>query len=279
MWTGGVALGTFVLASLVVPWLGGLDPYAIDLAARLEPPNAAHLLGRDALGRDVLARLCLGARISLGVATCAVSLALTLGVLLGAIAGWRGGWIDGALARVIDVFLAFPGLLLAIALAAVLGPSLRNVVVALAVLGWTGYARLMRAQVAATKRREFVEAAQALGASSTAIVWRHIVPAAAPLLLVQATFGLSAVVVAEASLSFLGLGAVPPTPSWGGMLDEGRLFMLVAPHAIAVPAAALAATVLALQVLGDGLRDLLDVGDASAVTADRRDNRSSSGPR
>jgi len=261
VWAGGTVLGALGLAVLIVPWLAGLDPYALDLGARLEPPSAAHLLGRDALGRDLLARLCVGGRISLAVATCAVSLALALGVLLGAIAGWRGGWTDGILSRVIDVFLAFPGLLLAIALTAVLGPSLRHVVVALAAFGWTGYARLTRAHVASVKHRDFVEAARALGVGGTAIVRRHVLPSAVPVLLVQVAFGLSAVIVAEASLSFLGLGAAPPTPSWGGMLDEGRLFMLVAPHTIVVPATALAVTVLALQVLGDGLRDLLDVDD------------------
>lgn len=257
-WIGGGVLALLLLMAFGGPWLAAVDPYTIDLGARLEAPSAAHPLGRDALGRDLLARLCLGGRTSLAVATCAVSLALVLGVLVGAIAGWRGGWTDTVLSRVIEVFLAFPGLLLAIALTAVLGPSLRHVVVALAVLGWTGYARLTRAHVASAKHRDFVEAAAALGVGSMGIVRRHVLPGAAPLLLVQATFGLSAAVVAEASLSFLGLGAAPPTPSWGGMLDEGRLFMLVAPHAILVPATALAVTVLALQTLGDGLRDLLE---------------------
>jgi peptide/nickel transport system permease protein len=261
VWAGGAVLCALLVGVLATPWLRGLDPYAVDLAARLEPPNAAHLLGRDALGRDLLARLCVGGRISLATAISAVGLALALGVAVGALAGWRGGWTDGILSRVIDVFLAFPGLLLAIALTAVLGPSLRHVVLALAALGWTGYARLVRAHVASVKHRDFVEAARALGRGGPAILWRHVLPSAAPVLLVQVAFGLSAVVVAEASLSFLGLGAAPPTPSWGGMLDEGRLFMLVAPHAIVVPAAALAVTVLALQVLGDGLRDLLDVRD------------------
>src|SRR6185436_16813736 len=182
-------------------------------------------------------------------ALAATAASLAAGVVIGALAGWRGGWTDAALSRLIDVFLAFPGLLLAIALAAILGPSLENVVIALAAFGWTGYARVTRAHVASLKQRDFVEASRALGTGSAAIVRRHVLPAAAPLLLVQATFGLSAVVIAEASLSFLGLGAAPPTPSLGGMLDDGRLFMLVAPHAIVVPAATLAVTVLALQVL------------------------------
>jgi peptide/nickel transport system permease protein len=250
-----------VAASLLLPVLTGGDPYAVDLQARLEPPSTAHLLGRDALGRDLLARLCLAARLSLSVAVAAVGIALVVGVMVGALAGWRGGWTDATLARLIDVFLAFPGLLLAIALTAVLGPSPGHVVLALAAFGWTGYARLVRAHVATAKHREFVDAARAAGAGAAAIVRRHVLPGAWPLVLVQATFGLSGVVVAEASLAFLGLGAAPPVPTWGGMLDEGRQFMLVAPHALVAPAATLALTVLALQVLGDGLRDLFDVRD------------------
>jgi peptide/nickel transport system permease protein len=256
---GATTLIALVAGAVLLPWLAGMDAYAVDLSARLAPPDATHVFGRDALGRDLLGRLCLGARTSLGVAAAAVGLSAAIGTALGALAGWRGGWIDALVARVIDVVLAFPGLLLAIALAAVLGPSPRNVVIALAAMGWTGYARLARAQVAATKRRDFVDAARALGRSDASIVRAHVLPAAYPLLLVQATFGLSGAIVAEASLSFLGLGAPPPMPSWGGMLDEGRLFMLVAPHALLVPAAALATTVLALQVVGDGLRDVLEL--------------------
>jgi len=254
---GAIVLGALGTAALVVPWAAGLDPAAVDLAARLEPPSGAHPLGRDALGRDVLARLCIGARVSLAVAGAAVALSAAIGTIVGAWAGWRGGWVDVIFARVIDVFLAFPGLLLAIALAGVLGPSHRNVVLALAALGWTSYARLARAHVAAARRREYVDAARALGSREATIVARHVLPAAGPILLVQAAFGLSGAVLAEASLSFLGLGAPPPAPSWGAMLDEGRLFMFVAPHAVIAPAAALAGTVLALQLLGDGLRDLL----------------------
>ncbi|HJW70079.1 MAG TPA: ABC transporter permease [Candidatus Binatia bacterium] len=256
---GSAALGLVVLAAIVAPLVVPLDPLHTDLAARLRPPSAAHLLGQDALGRDVLARLLAGARLSLAVGTSAVGLSLVVGVLLGCVAGWYGGWLDETIARVIDVLLAFPGLLLAIALAAMLGPSPRNVVVALVVLGWTAYARVTRAQVRALRRRELTDAALALGASPARVVGRHLLPLAVPVLLVQATFGLSGAIVAEASLSFLGVGAPPPTPSWGAMLDEGRQFMLVAPHLVLAPGLALAATVLALQLLGDGLRDLLDV--------------------
>ena len=235
------------------------DPYAVDLEARLRPPAAGHLLGQDTLGRDVLARLVRGARISFGVGLATLLLSAVAGIALGAVAGYAGGWVDEVLARVIDVVLAFPGLLLAIALAAVLGPSLPNVVLALSLLGWTGYARVARAEVNALRRRDFVVAAEALGAGPLRVIVRHLLPLAAPALLVQATFGLSGAIVAEASLSFLGLGAPAPLPSWGAMLAEGRSVLLVAPHLTLFPGLALATTILALQRLGDGLRDALDV--------------------
>src|SRR5213078_3653447 len=256
---GAVAAGAAVLlllalAGAVAPLLVP-DPYATDLGA----PHAGHALGQDSLGRDVLARVLHGARISLAVGAAVVALSLLVGVTVGAAAGYLGGWFDEAVARVIDVLLAFPGLLLAIALAAVLGPSLGNVVLALSLLGWTGYARLARAEVAALRQREFVEAARALGAGPGRIVARHLLPFAAPVLLVQASFGMAGAIVAESSLSFLGLGAPSPLASWGAMIDEGRPFLLVAPHVVVWPGLALALTVLALQLVGDGLRDLLDV--------------------
>ena len=256
---GLALLGVLIAAALAAGVVAPADPYATELAARLRPPDASHWLGQDALGRDVLARVLRGARISLAVGGAVVILSLAVGVTIGATAGWAGGWVDEGVARVIDVLLAFPGLLLAIALAAVLGPSLRNVVLALTLLGWTGYARLARAEIAALRRREFVQAAQALGARPARIVVRHLLPLAAPALIVQATFGMAGAIVAEASLSFLGLGAPPPLPSWGAMIDEGRPFLLVAPHLTLFPGLALAVTVLALQLVGDGLRDLLDV--------------------
>jgi len=255
---GAAGLALLGLVGAAAPLLG-LDPYTTDLGARLVPPRVGHALGQDALGRDVLARVLHGARISLGVGAATVALSLAVGVALGATAGHFGGWADEALARVIDVLLAFPGLLLAIALAAVLGPSLRNVVLALSLLGWTGYARLARAEVAALRRREFVQAAEALGGGAGRVIFRHLLPLAAPVLLVQATFGMAGAIVAESSLSFLGLGAPPPLASWGAMIDEGRPFLLVAPHLVVFPGLALTLTVLALQLLGDGLRDLLDV--------------------
>jgi peptide/nickel transport system permease protein len=258
-----LALGGLTLAAVgLVAVAASIDPgeaMRTELPGRLAGPTAGHWLGRDGLGRDVLARIALGARVSFGVAATVVVVSLVAGVIIGATAALAGGWTDLVIARVIDVVLAFPGLLLAIALAAVRGPGVGNVVLALSILGWTTYARLTRAEVARLRATPFVEAARALGAGPIALVVRHVLPLAAPALLVQATFGVSGAIVAEASLSFLGLGVPPPTPSWGAMLDEGRQFLLVAPHLVLAPGVALALTVLALQLVGDGLRDRLDV--------------------
>jgi len=255
---GGLAVASLIASS--VGW-GWADATHTDLARRLASPSPTHWLGQDGLGRDVLARVVLGARVSFGVAAAVVTLSLVVGVAVGSIAALAGGWTDLVIARAIDVVLAFPGLLLAIALAAVWGPGIGNLVLALSALGWTGYARLARSEVLRLRRAAFVEAAEALGASPVALALRHVLPLAAPALLVQCTFGVSGAIVAEASLSFLGLGVPPPTPSWGSMLDEGRQFLLVAPHLVLAPGMALAATVLALQLFGDGLRDWLDVRD------------------
>jgi len=267
---GFVVVGALALAAVA---LAG-DPDRTEIGARLAAPSAAHWLGQDALGRDVLARLLYGARVSFAVAVVAVTLSLVVGVALGATAALAGGWTDLVIARTIDVVLAFPGLLLAIALAAVRGPGVANVVAALALLGWTGYARLTRGEIARFRQTTFAEAARALGASPTRLALRHLLPFATPAVLVQATFGLSAAIVAEASLSFLGLGVPPPTPSWGSMLDEGREFLLVAPHLVIAPGVALAATVLVLQLAGDRLRDRLDVRRIG-LSADTSDSRSS----
>ncbi|HYV56432.1 MAG TPA: ABC transporter permease [Candidatus Nitrosopolaris sp.] len=255
--TAGLAL--LALAAIAAPLLTSAHPDVPALEERLRPPGPGHPLGQDALGRDVLARILQGARISLLVGAVTVGASVAAGLTLGAAAGYAGGWLDAVVMRSIDLLLAFPGLLLAIALAAVLGPSVRNVVLALSLLGWTGYARLVRAEVAALRRREFVHAAEALGARPCRIIARHLLPLVTPTLLVQATFGMAGAIVAESSLSFLGLGAPPPLASWGAMIDEGRGFLLVAPHLTVFPGIALAATVLTLQLLGDGLRDLLDV--------------------
>jgi peptide/nickel transport system permease protein len=251
-------LGLAVVAA-AAPWIAPYDPARQELAATLAPPGPEHVLGQDKLGRDILSRVVHGARVSLAVGLAAVVTSLAVGVVIGAIAGYAGGWLDDLLMRIVDVLLAFPGLLLAIAFTAVLGPSLRNVVLALCAIGWTGYARLARGEIHRLRHREFVEAARALGASDRRILWRHLTPLLAAPLLVQATFGMAAAIVAEASLSFLGLGAQPPTPSWGAMLNDGRAFLLVAPHLTLFPGLTIMLTVLALNFLGDALRDRLDV--------------------
>ncbi|RMD82783.1 MAG: ABC transporter permease [Candidatus Dadabacteria bacterium] len=250
---------SFVAAALFAPKLAPYDPAAQNLALGLAPPSAAHPLGCDKLGRDELSRLLYGARVSLFVAVVAVAANVALGTLVGAVAGYFGGALDFWLMRVVDVVMAFPGILLAIAISAVLGPSIGHVVLALAAIGWTGYARLVRGEVLRIKGREHVVAARALGASRLRILQRHVLPLAWAPVIVQATFGMAGVIVAEASLSFLGLGVQPPTPSWGAMVNDGRPFLLVAPHMTVFPGLAIVATVLALNILGDTLRDRLDV--------------------
>lgn len=247
-----------VVVALAGPWLVQADPRAQELALRLAGPTWAHPLGLDELGRDTLSRLVAGARVSLLVGVAVVSVSALLGLLVGGVAGYAGGWVDTAIGRVIDVLMAFPGILLAIALVAALGPSLRNVVVALAAIGWVGYARLVRGQVLKAREFEYVQAARSLGASAPRVLLRHVLPFAYPAVLVQATLGMAGAIVAEASLSFLGLGVQPPTPSWGAMLDAGRSHLLDAPHLTIFPGAAIALLVLGFNFLGDGLRDRMD---------------------
>jgi peptide/nickel transport system permease protein len=247
-----------VVAALLGPFLVAADPRSQELALRLAGPTWAHPLGLDELGRDILARLVAGARVSLLVGVSVVSVSAFVGLLVGGIAGYAGGWVDTVLGRIIDVLMAFPGILLAIALVAALGPSLRNVVIALAVIGWVGYARLVRGQVLKAREFEYVQAARSLGASAPGVLLRHVLPCAYPAVLVQATLGMAGAIVAEASLSFLGLGVQPPTPSWGAMLDAGRSHLLDAPHLTIFPGLAIALLVLGFNFLGDGLRDRID---------------------
>jgi peptide/nickel transport system permease protein len=246
------------LAALAGPLLSPYDPAAQELARRLEAPSLAHPFGLDELGRDILARLMQGARISLLVGLAVVSVSSTVGMLFGSIAGYFGGRTDDAISRVIDVLMAFPGILLAIALVAVLGPSLTNVVLALSVIGWVGYARLVRGQALRARELEFVQAARASGAGASRIVFHHILPTAFPSVVVQATIGMAGAIIAEAALSFLGLGVQPPTPSWGTMLDAGRAHLFDAPHLTIFPGLAIALLVLGFNFLGDGLRDRVD---------------------
>jgi peptide/nickel transport system permease protein len=256
---GLLLLTTFVLAGLFAPWIAPANPAAIDLIHRLEGPSATHWCGTDELGRDTLSRLLWGARLSLAVSVSVVSISLALGLAIGGLAGYKGGWLDHALTIfAMNTFLALPGILLAIAFAAFLGPGFQNLVLALAIGGWAGYARLVRAQVLAVKEREFVEAARALGASNLRIFFRHILPNMMQPLLVQAAIGMGGVILAEATLSFLGLGVPAPTASWGAMLNDSRSHLFDSPHLVLFPAAAMALAVLSFNFLGDALRDYLD---------------------
>ena len=256
--TGAIVVGTAAVAALVGPWLTPFDPAAQELPLRLAGLTLAHPFGLDELGRDILARVLAGARISFAVGLAVVSVSASVGTLLGAVAGYFGGMTDDLISRVIDVLLAFPGLLLAIALVAVLGPSLANVLLALIVIGWVGYARLVRGQVLRAREFEYVQAARALGAGTPRILWRHVIPSAIPAVVVQATLGMAGAIIGEAALSFLGLGVQPPTPSWGTMLNGGRAHLLDAPHLTIFPGVAIALLVLGFNFVGDGLRDLAD---------------------
>jgi len=247
-----------VLAAIVGPVIVPFDPADQELALRLEGPTGQHWFGLDELGRDIFARVLSGARISLLVGLVVVGVSSVVGTLLGSIAGYFGGLVDESLSRVMDILLAFPGLLLAIAMVAVLGPSLTNVILALSLIGWVGYARLVRGQVLRARELEFVQAARALGAGTPRILARHVIPTALPAVTVQATLGMGGAILAEASLSFLGLGVQPPTPSWGTMLSYGKAHLLEAPHLTIFPGLAIAVLVLGFNFLGDGLRDALD---------------------
>jgi peptide/nickel transport system permease protein len=255
---GVIIVAVAVVAAIAGPFLCPYDPSVQELARRLEAPTLAHPLGLDELGRDILARLLQGARISLMVGIAVVSVSSVVGMMFGSMAGYFGGRVDDVISRVIDVLMAFPGILLAIALVAVLGPSLVNVVLALSIIGWVGYARLVRGQALRAREFEFVQAARACGASSARIVIHHVLPTAIPAVVVQATLGMAGAIIAEAALSFLGLGVQPPTPSWGTMLDAGRAHLFDAPHLTIFPGLAIATLVLGFNFLGDGLRDHVD---------------------
>lgn len=248
----------WLLAALASPLLG-LHPDDIHLEHILGGPAVHAWLGYDDLGRDILARLLAGAGVSLMVAASVTLVTLTLGTTVGLLGGYFGGWLDRLLMQVTDVFLAFPGILLAIAFAAVLGPGLDNLILALCLTSWVGYARLTRAQALSLRGRQHVLAAQSLGASTPRILLRHMLPLLAAPLLVEMTFSIASLVIAEASLSFLGLGIQAPHASWGSMLRDGVRYLLVAPHYVLSVGLSLMSLVLAVNVLGDRLRDMWDV--------------------
>ena len=248
----------WVLMAVVGPWLP-LHPDAIALPHILDLPSPQSWLGYDDLGRRIFDRLVMGASTSFYVAFWVVLVSAVVGSLIGTFTGYVGGWADAVMVRIIDIFLAFPGILLAIALAGIMGPGIGNVVVALSIVGWVGYARLARAQVLSLKHRDHVTAAVALGTRRSRIVLRHLLPLLSAPLIVEATFGVAGVVIAEAGLSFLGLGVQAPQASWGNMIRDGTRYMLVAPHMVLAPGIALMLVVLAVNLLGDRLRDWLDV--------------------
>ena len=256
---GVLLIVIFVVLALFAPWIAPQDPALINLPARLEIPSHPHWFGTDELGRDILSRIVYGARISMLVGSSVVLASLALGLIVGSIAGYYGGAIDRFVNIVLmNAFLSFPGILLAIAFVAFRGPGIFNLVLALSLGGWVGYARLVRGQVLAAREREFVEAARALGAGDLRIILRHILPNIIQPVVVQAAIGMAGAILAEATMSFLGLGVPPPTASWGAMLNDGRAHLFDAPHLVLFPALAVMLAVLSFNFIGDALRDYLD---------------------
>lgn len=253
----GLVIAVIAAGALGAPLFAPADPFLI-VDAPLQGPSRAHLFGTDGLGRDMLSRLLFGARLTLGFGVLAASAVAVVGVVVGICAGYVGGFIDALLMRTVDIVLAFPGLLAALAIAGLFEPSLGAVLVGLVSVWWAGYARIVRGLVLSLRERPFIEAAEALGASHVRVFLKHVMPHVVPTAVVLATLDLGALILAFAGLSFLGLGAQPPTPEWGAMLNEGRTYFLSAPRVMVVPGVALSLLVLAFNILGDGLRDALD---------------------
>ena len=257
-----------LLAALLAPWIAPADPAAQNLAIRLQAPSGAHWMGTDELGRDILSRTLYGARVSLLVAISVVFCCGSTGLIIGMLAGYAGGWFDRFVnLLLINAFLSFPGILLAIAFAAFLGPGIGKVILALVITGWAGYARLSRAQVLKAKELEFVLAARSLGASHGRILVRHLLPNILQPVLIQATIGMAGAILAESTLSFLGLGVLAPLPSWGAMLNDARSHLFDAPHMVVFPALAVMTAVLTFNLLGDAWRDWLDPRTRSQMAA------------
>jgi len=258
---GGVLVAFFILVALIAPLLPVPSPIAADFMAVRKPPSAAHWFGTDEIGRDVLSRMIWGARASLMAGVVSVAIALTLGIPLGILAGYRRGWTDAAISRMTEALLAAPFLILAIALAAFLGPSLTNAMIAIGLSAMPIFIRLARGQTMAVLTEDYVESARAIGLTHTAIIWRYILPNIFPPLLVQSTLSVATAIIAEASLSFLGLGQQPPAPSWGSMLNVAKNFLEQAPWMAMWPGIAIFLVVLGFNLLGDGLRDAMDPRD------------------
>jgi peptide/nickel transport system permease protein len=255
----GLGFILVLIALALFPDAFAPHPYTqIFRGMRGAPPAWGHPLGFDHIGRDVLSRIIWGSRVALLVGLLATGIAVVIGVAVGAVAGYMGGWVDSVLSRLVDTLMAYPLLVLLITLAAVLGPSLVTVVVIIGLTTWAQYARVVRADVLSLREREFVLAAQAAGASATRIIFRHVVPNVLGPVIVLASLGIGGIILLESALSFLGLGAQPPTASWGGMLADGRAFILTYPQIAIAPGVMISLTVLAFNLVGDGLRDALD---------------------
>lgn len=262
----GVAfISLVVFAAVFAPELAPYGPAEQDLFNRLQSPSLDHPMGTDQLGRDIFSRLLFGARISLRIAVIVVGITLTIGTSVGVIAGYVGGWVDEVLMRIVDILLAFPGILLALVIAGILGPSLTNIMIALSVVGWTQYARIIRGSVLAVKEEKYIKSAQLMGVSDTTIITRHVIPNVVTPVIVLATMDLAYVILGTAGLSFLGLGAQPPTPEWGTMLASGRNYVDTAWWVVNFPGLAIMITVLGFNLLGDGLRDVLDPRDIGDI--------------
>lgn len=257
--TGFVIIALLILVAILAPLFSPHDPIEQHLNLRLLSSSWQYPLGTDDLGRCIMSRLIYGTRVSLQVGIIVVGITAISGTLLGLVAGYSGGIVDEVIMRIVDVFLAFPGLILALVIAGFLGPGLFNVMLALSVVGWTKYARVVRGCVLSVKEKAFVEAARALGGGNFYIMFRHVLPEALPSVIVLATLGMGGVILSAAALSFLGLGAQPPMPEWGSMLNSGRTFLQVAPRLTIFPGLAIMITVLAFNFSGDGLRDAFDI--------------------
>ena len=255
---GLIILGTFLIFAVFAPLIAPYDPLDQNLISRRQAPSRQHLFGLDDLGRDILTRIIFGAQLSLRVGVMSVSLAIFIGTLLGLVSGYWGGWADNLVMRFMDIMLAFPAMLLAIAIVAILGPGLMNMLIAIAIVSIPSYARLVRAQVLSIKEQDYILAARAIGAGMGRTLFRNILPNSITPIIVQGTLGIATAILDAAGLSFLGLGAQPPTPEWGAMLGEGRYSLFTAPHIIIFPGIAIMLTVLGFNLLGDGLRDALD---------------------